>query len=54
ETHRVNATHHAHRELRQQEATFEKAIMDAKKKHWTDFLEEATDEDLWTAHQYLK
>jgi hypothetical protein len=29
-------------------------ILNAKKKHWTDFLEEAMDRDLWTTNCYLK
>jgi hypothetical protein len=31
-----------------------KAILEAKKKHCTDFLEEAFDRDLWTTNRYLK
>jgi ribonuclease HI len=30
------------------------AILAAKKKHWVDFLEEASDRDLWTSNRYLK
>jgi hypothetical protein len=31
-----------------------KVIVAAKKKHWADFLEEASDRDLWTSNHYLK
>ena len=43
---------HEARKLAAQE--YGKAIVEAKKKHWTDFLEEASDRDLWTSNRYLK
>lgn len=32
----------------------DKAIIEAKQKHWTDYLEEASAKDLWTVNRYLK
>jgi hypothetical protein len=31
-----------------------KAILKAKKQHWVDFLEEASNRDLWMSNRYLK
>ncbi|KIO12283.1 hypothetical protein M404DRAFT_20106 [Pisolithus tinctorius Marx 270] len=32
---------------------YDKAIKDAKRHHWRDWLEEANDKDLWTANSYI-
>jgi hypothetical protein len=43
---------HKSRKLVVQE--YGKAILKAKKQHWIDLLEEASDRDLWTTNHYLK
>jgi Endonuclease-reverse transcriptase len=46
---------HSSHELRKMAAQeYGKAILKAKKQHWVDFLEEASDRDLWTSNRYLK
>lgn len=46
---------HPSHELRRQAAQeYGRAIVEAKRKHWMNFLEEASDSDLWTANRYLK
>ena len=46
--------HECHTSRKDVAKQYGKAIVDAKKKHWTDFLEEASDRDLWTTNRYLK
>jgi hypothetical protein len=46
---------HPSHELRKMAAQeYGKAILKAKKQHWVDFLEEASDRDLWMSNRYLK
>jgi ribonuclease HI/exonuclease III len=51
---RTLANHPIHRELRRKSRTYGKAIVQAKKDHWTEYLEEMTAGDIWTANKYLK
>lgn len=46
--------HPSHRALRKIRNKYGNAIIEAKRQHWSDFLEEATADDIWTANKYLK
>jgi len=46
--------HISHTELRKARNKYGEAIIEAKRRHWEDFLENAAEQDLWTANQYLK
>jgi hypothetical protein len=46
--------HPSHREFRQAWNKYGEAIVQAKRKHWADYLEEATANDIWTANRYIK
>ena len=52
--HRALPDHPCHASRKELAKQYGKAIVDAKKKHWTDFLEEASDRDLWTTNRYLR
>jgi len=45
--------HSSHRDLRRTRNQYGEAIMLAKRKHWTDYLEGATASDIWTANRYV-
>ena len=48
-------THHnSHSELRRKSRQYGNEIIIAKRKHWTDYLEEMSANDIWTANKYLK
>jgi len=42
--------HHCHGDRRKAAQEYGNAITEAKQKHWTDYLEEASAKDLWTAN----
>jgi len=46
--------HASHTELRKARNLYGEAIVEAKRQHWEDFLENAAEQDLWTANQYFK
>jgi hypothetical protein len=46
--------HPIHRELHHSQDKYGDAIVQAKQKHWTDYLEEATANDIWTVNCYIK
>jgi endonuclease/exonuclease/phosphatase family metal-dependent hydrolase len=46
--------HASHAELRKVRNAYGEAIVDAKRGHWEDFLENAAEQDLWTANKYFK
>ena len=46
--------HPCHEEQKQVVNEYGEAILKAKYEHWTNFLEEADDHDLWMAIGYLK
>jgi hypothetical protein len=50
---RAIANHPSHRELRRKSRTYGSAIISAKRTHWSDYLEEMTADDIWTANKYL-
>jgi len=41
-------------ELRKARNKYGEAIIEAKRRHWEDFLENAAEQGLWTANRYLK
>jgi hypothetical protein len=51
---RVVPNHLCHEARKTAAKEYRTAIILAKKKHWTDFLEEATDQNLWTFNCYLR
>jgi ribonuclease HI len=50
---RAIANHASHRNLRKKSKSYGKAIISAKRAHWTEYLEEMTAGDIWTANKYL-
>ena len=46
--------HPSHRELRRTRNKYGEVIVLAKRKHWTDYLEHADTEDIWTVNCYIK
>ena len=46
--------HTLHAELQKARNMYGEAIVEAKRQHWEDFLENAAEQDLWTANQYFK
>ena len=51
---RAIANHQSHRELRRKSRAYGRAIISAKRAHWTEYLEEMTASDIWMANKYLK
>ena len=51
---RAIANHPSHRELRKKSRIYGRSIISAKRSHWTEYLEEMTANDIWTANKYLK
>jgi hypothetical protein len=45
--------HESHSQYREARNKYAEAIAKAKTDHWTSYLEEATEEQLWTANRYL-
>ena len=50
---RHNSDHPAHTEHALARKTYEKTVEYSKKHHWRDWLEKASDPDIWTAHRYI-
>ena len=51
---RAISTHSSHRELRKRSKHYGKAIISAKRAHWTEYLENMIASNIWTANKYLK
>jgi len=51
---RALPNHESHEAHRKASNEYRDAITKAKTKHWQDFLEEATTNELWTANKYIK
>ena len=49
----VNSEDPIHAVSKKAKKAYEKAIKYNKKHHWRDWLEKATDPDIWTAHRYI-
>ena len=45
--------HAIHTEYKEAHRKYDKAIKYNKQHHWRDWLEKATDPDLWTANKYI-
>ena len=45
--------HATHKEYREVRKIYDKAIKYNKRHHWRDWLEKATDPDIWTANKYI-
>jgi len=50
---RAVPNHPCHEEQMEVSNEYGKAILKVKHQHWTDFLEEVADHELWTANRYL-
>ena len=46
--------HPVHRELRTQSNKYGKTILLTKRQHWSDYLEDMSGNDIWTANRYIK
>ena len=46
--------HPCHTEHREGVHVYRQAILEAKHAHWTSYLEEASDYNLWNINRYLK
>ena len=53
-TFRAIADHPSHSELKTKSNIFGEAIIQAKRSHWTNYLEEMTATEIWTANKYIK
>ena len=53
-TYRAIANHPSHSELKQKSNRYGEAIVQAKRSHWTNYLEEMTANEMWTANKYIK
>jgi ribonuclease HI/endonuclease/exonuclease/phosphatase family metal-dependent hydrolase len=53
-TFRALADHPSHSELRTKSHLFGEAIIQAKRSHWANYLEEMTATEIWTANKYIK
>src|ERR1700678_1782695 len=51
---RALADHPSHKELRLKSNQYGEAIIQAKRQHWTNYLEEMTAADLWTANKFIR
>ena len=51
---RVLADHPSHSELRTKSTQYGEAIIQAKRQHWTNYLEEMSAADIWTANKFIK
>ena len=52
-TFRAIADHPSHSELKTKSNLFGEAIVQAKRNHWTNYLEEMTATEIWTANKYI-
>ena len=53
-TFRAITNHASHSELRQKSNRYGEAIIQAKRSHWANYLEEMTANEMWTANKYIK
>jgi Reverse transcriptase (RNA-dependent DNA polymerase) len=51
---RAIANHRSHRELRKKSRKYGEAIIQAKRSHWANYLEEMTANEIWTANKYIR
>jgi ribonuclease HI/endonuclease/exonuclease/phosphatase family metal-dependent hydrolase len=51
---RAIADHPSHEALRNGSSQYGEAIVQAKRQHWTNYLEEITAADIWTANKFIK
>jgi ribonuclease HI len=51
---RAIADHPSHEELRVKSSQYGELIVQAKRQHWTDYLEEMTAADMWTANKFIR
>ena len=51
---RASADHPSHDELRTKNNQYGEAIIQAKRQHWKNYLEEMTAADIWTANKFIK
>ena len=51
---RALTDHESHLELRKARNEYGEAIIEAKRRHWEEFLENAAEQDLWTANRYFR
>ena len=51
---RAIADHPSHAELKIASGQYGEAIILAKRQHWTNYLEEMTSADIWTANKFIK
>jgi endonuclease/exonuclease/phosphatase family metal-dependent hydrolase len=52
--HRATANHPSHRELKKKSNKYGEAIIQAKRGHWANYLEEMTASEMWTANKYIR
>ena len=48
------ANHHSHSELKRKNNRYGEAIIQSKRQHWIDYLEEMTSSDIWMANKFIK
>jgi ribonuclease HI/endonuclease/exonuclease/phosphatase family metal-dependent hydrolase len=53
-TFRAIANHPSHSELKTKSNIYGDAIVQAKRSHWSNYLEEMTSSEIWTANKYIK
>ncbi|PPQ84272.1 hypothetical protein CVT25_013181, partial [Psilocybe cyanescens] len=46
--------HPCHQQFKEAKSAFAKLVIETKRKHWNDWLSEASTKDLWTANKYLR
>jgi len=51
---RALTNHTAHRETKKLSNKYGEAILQAKKQHWSNYLEDMTANEIWTANRYLR
>jgi len=51
---RAIVDHPSHRELKIDSNKYGEAIIQAKRKHWTNYLEEMSANEIWTANKYIR
>ena len=51
---RAVANHPSHRKLRRKSNIYGNAIITAKRAHWSEYLENMGENDIWTANKYIK
>ena len=51
---RALADHPSHEELRIKSSQYGEAIIQAKRQHWSNYLEEMSAADIWTANKFIR